>query len=262
MLVAILADVHSNLPALEVVVEYCHDHQVEVFFVIGDLVGYYTKPTEVVALLQHQHTHTVMGNHDMSVVGGVFAEKFSPDFLGALTETFIAAQNLDALEAIAWSITRIHPSVAESLLEETYKRMTVEGVNLGLCHGMPQSIRGNLTDEVGGYLYTKVIEKHAPALVEFCVREQIDFLLSGHTHYFHHVQLKHGSKVINLLNPGSVGQPRDGDPRTSFAVLDLEEGQCRNVENIRLEYNVELTKQGIYREKLPEALAKRLDHGV
>ncbi|MHA2298846.1 MAG: metallophosphoesterase family protein [Candidatus Hodarchaeales archaeon] len=262
MLVAILADVHANLPALETVIQYCHEHHVEVMFVIGDLVGYYTKPTEVMALLQHQHTHVVMGNHDMSVVGGVFAEKFTPDFLGALTETFIKAQNLDALEAIGWTITHIHPSIAEYLLNETYTTLTVEGVKLGLCHGIPKEIRGNLTDEVGGYLYTNIIEQYAAQIAEFCVKDQLDFLLSGHTHHYHYIQLKHGSKYINLLNPGSVGQPRDGDPRTSFAVLDLEEGHVKGVENIRMEYNLNLTQEGVIREGLPEGLAKRLEHGV
>jgi len=262
LLIGVLSDIHANLPALETVLAWCYQHQVEMLFVVGDIVGYYTKPTEVVGLLQENHTHVVMGNHDMAVVGGVFADKFTTDFLGSLTETFIAAKNLDALEAIAWTITHVNPMIADMLLNETYAKFRVEGLNFGLCHGMPSYVRNNLTDEVGYYMNKENIEENAQKLSEFCVKEDLDFLFSGHTHAFYHLQLKHGSKIINLVNPGSVGQPRDGNPQLSFAVLEVEEGNCKSVENIRLDYNLELTQEGIYREQLPEFLAQRLEKGI
>ena len=94
-----------------------------------------------------------------------------------------------------------------------------------MVHGAPYAMRGELQDEVGFYLTADKIEKHKSELAKFFKEENIDIMINGHTHFPLHMKI--GETVI--LNPGSVGQSRDGDPRTSFLIMDLNEGKISNI---------------------------------
>lgn len=262
LLIAVISDVHSNLAALEVVIDYINKNNVELVLNLGDLVGYYCKPNEVVALLTEQHIMSIMGNHDTSICGGVYEKYFSPDFLASLTEGFIAVdKNYDALEAIGWHLSNMDRKITNFLLQDTNRIIEIDGLKMSLAHGMHPEIRDNVQDAVGFYLYENLIPEYKDRILDHLESNNCSIMLTGHTHFSYHVELERKGKKFHLINPGSVGQPRDGDPRLSFSIIDISNGKFNGVENLRLEYNMDLTIELIKRNELPITLANRLQVG-
>jgi len=262
VLIGGISDIHSNLAALEVVIDYMDRKNVELVINLGDTVGYYCKPNEVVGLLTEQHLVNLMGNHDMSIAGGIHEKYFSSEFLGTLTEGFIKAdKNYDALESIAWHISHMTPSNANFIIDDSSRMIEIEGIKLSLAHGMPPEVRNNVRDAVGFYLYEDSLSLFQERILDHLEENECRLMMTGHTHFPYHKTIVRNDKMYHLINPGSVGQPRDGDPRASFMMMEINDGKLKRIDNIRLEYNVELTKELIKREDLPITLAKRLDKG-
>ena len=260
--IAILSDIHSNLAALESVVLHSYERECEVYLCIGDIVGYYTKPTEVVALLSNlPNLISIMGNHDMSVVGGVYEKKFSPEFLEGLTESFIKSNNFDALSAIGWTIKHINPQIADFLIQDPSRLVEIEGVRFYLVHGVPAQITGNTQSELADYLYEKKAKELEESIVNFMEQEGLDVLLTGHTHHYHNLTFQKGNKQYHVVNPGSVGQCREGIPNASYCIAEVEGGRLIEIERFLLGYDIHRTREGIRRAELPETLGKRLYEG-
>ena len=249
MRLGVISDIHSNLAALFVVLLAFRQENVDLILNLGDLVGYYDKPREVLALIKELKDQkkliSVMGNHDIAVAGFIYHDMFSADFIASLGEALIKSQNYNAQESWSWTITQLDKDLSKSLLDETSKTIEVEGLRIHMVHGAPHAMRDSLQDEVGFYLTAPMIEKHKNELQKFFRNENIDVLITGHTHF--PVHMKIGS--THILNPGSVGQSRDGDPRTSFLIMEAQEGKLTNVHFYRLEYSVDDRIEARYMSK-------------
>ncbi len=220
----VLSDIHANLPALEAVLE---DVEGEEFLFCGDLIGYYVWPDEVVEIAREKDFTGVRGNHDEAL-----ATRSNFGFRG------------EAVEALNWTEENISRENLEYVENLPYTRKDViDGRTVFMAHGSPNR-------PVEEYVHP------SQATAAFLERQGVeaDVLLLGHTHVPFVKEIQ-GTLVVN---PGSVGQPRDGDPRASYATLDLEN---LDAEIHRVEYDVERVQEAVREEGLPETLAERLEHG-
>ncbi len=239
--IGVISDIHGNLPALDTVLTALRADKVDSIVSCGDLVGYGPWPGEVIARVRALTVPSVQGNHDAAVCGAL------------PTNHFTAA----AREAIDWIRARLTPEDV-GFLARLPHTMTVAGMTV--VHG---SLRGPLWE----YILDPWTAGESFRLLE------TDVGLFGHSH----IQggfVASGDKVelidprrgeIELLpglryliNPGSVGQPRDGDPRAAYAIVDLDQ---KKVIYRRVSYDITAIQREIRRVGLPRELADRLSVG-
>ncbi|MDQ2050307.1 metallophosphoesterase family protein [Natronolimnohabitans sp. A-GB9] len=221
MQVGLVSDIHGNRVALEAVLEDMP--AVDELLCAGDVVGYNPWPAECVAELRERGVPTVMGNHDAAVVEGT-AFQFN-SMARAGVEHARAELADDQLEWL------------ESLPTE---RLECDG-RVKLVHGHPDDPK-----RYSRYTYPR---EFSPGMLD-----DEDVLVLGHTH----VQGVEQSTEGIVVNPGSVGQPRDGDPRAAYAVVDLE---ALTVETHRVEYDIEAVQDAVREAGLPERIGQRLARG-
>jgi diadenosine tetraphosphatase ApaH/serine/threonine PP2A family protein phosphatase len=234
---AVFADIHGNLEALEAALEYAEKQQLSGFMVLGDSVGYGANPNECLEwAFQNAELH-VLGNHEAAAIHGTIREKFT----------------FSAREAIDWTVGRLKPELLARVRKLPY--LKIDG-NVTLAHGTLHS------PEEFHYLFDE-----SDAFKSFlALRTSLGFV--GHSHVSSFFSEKEGAggylkegvlKLRNneryLLNPGSIGQPRDRDPRLSFGVLDEDK---LTFEIVRLPYDNKKASQKIMAEGLPSSLAYRL----
>jgi predicted phosphodiesterase len=240
--VAVLSDVHGNLAALEAVLVDVDAAAVDEIWCLGDLTGYGARPNECVAVMRERAAICLVGNHDLVVRGDLGVDAFTSDAAAAAT---YAREHLQESER-EWLRT----------LEASGER---EGVEL---------YHGSIRDPVWEYVLTAEI---ATACLK---RQQSDLALVGHSHvalavHLENDELKGGLAAPDslyelrdrhcLLNPGSVGQPRDRDPRAAWLLLD---GEAETAHFRRTDYDIERTQTEIREAGLPERLASRLSTGI
>ena len=236
MRVAVLSDIHANLPALDAVLAALGD--VDAVWQLGDVVGYGPHPDEVVARLREIGATGVRGNHDAAALGALGVEWFNPA----------------ARRAVEWTARRISPETRAWLADLPERAELGE---MTLVHGSPR-------DPTWEYVTTTPDARANLAVLV------TPYCLYGHTHVpaawreddgqVEALGPSHGSALALdgrrvLLNPGSVGQPRDGDPRAAFLVLDTE---MRRVTWHRVAYPIATTQADIRAAGLPDWLADRL----
>ena len=214
MRILLLADIHANWPALRAIEEPC-----DVCLVLGDLVDYGLEPTPCIDWVRKKATYAVRGNHDHGVAQQVRVQgrngfKYLTTVTRALTQERVSAADRRFLGALPVS-----------------QRVTLEDTKFLLVHATPRD----------------PLDEYAIADVDFWARrlENVDaqVICVGHTH--HPYILEVGDKLV--INPGSVGQPRDGDPRASYAIIEDQ-----RVELKRVEYPVEETVRTVLESHLPE----------
>ena len=240
MRIAVLSDIHANLPALEAVLAALGP--VDAVWHLGDVVGYGAQPDEVVARLEDLGAVGVRGNHDAAALDPEMAEWFNPD----------------ARRAIEWTAGRIG-AATRAWLGALPDRRESEG--LTMVHGSPR-------DPTWEYVMT-ASEAHAnlPAF-------RTPHLLHGHTHIPIVFRADEGRMETLgprdgmtltldnrrvLANPGSVGQPRDGDPRASALVLDTA---TSTLTWRRVAYPIAVAQAAMRAAGLPARLVARLEHGL
>ncbi|KON31112.1 hypothetical protein AC482_01915 [miscellaneous Crenarchaeota group-15 archaeon DG-45] len=228
MRLLIVSDIHSNLPALRRVLEDAGPFDAAVC--AGDIVGYGPDPGECVGMIEERGFRCVAGNHDAAVVTGDVSG-FNPHAAGAVA---INERLLDG-ERRAW--------LGDLPTGLTF---SVEGIEVAVFHGSPH-------DPLNEYVFPVEAGLRAQAFLDLT---GADLLILGHTH----VPYVHRLSRRMAVNPGSVGQPRDGDPRASYMVIDVEGGAAA-VEHRRVGYDVEEVASRMRRLGLPEMLAVRLFHG-
>jgi len=243
--IAVISDVHANLYALESVLGEIDRNPPDEIWCLGDTVGYGPRPNDCCALVRERCSLALVGNHDLVALGSsaVGLEDFNPE----------------AGTASLWTSRELSPEAREflSTLEPKAARNGFE-----LFHGSPR-------DPVWEYVLDERAAADSFELTEAPV------VLVGHSHVAlailstdgevegrpapggHEVDL--GGAGRRLLNPGSVGQPRDGDPRAAWLDLDLAAGRARFH---RIAYPVARTQAEIRERGLPDSLAERLAHGV
>jgi len=221
---ALISDPHGNLPALEAVLGRIDREGVDRILCAGDLVGYNPWPNEVVSMLRDRGVLAIRGNHDRAALAGK-PVGFTPA----------------AAEALLWTLGQLSPDTASALrLLEDRTRFADDRGTIALYHGSPR--------DDDKYVF---LEDVTEDLVQVA-RARIVVL--GHTH----VPMFFACPSGIVVNPGSVGQPRDGDPRATYAMLDTATEEWR-VE--RVVYDVGRVQREILRAGLPRFLADRLAVG-
>jgi predicted phosphodiesterase len=242
MRVAIASDIHGNKQAFQAVIAAAEDDGADELWCLGDLVGYGGEPDACVALADAHCTICLAGNHDLAVVDVLSLDEFSR---GAA----LAAQ---------WTKDVIAPETREYLLSLSPKG-SAEGV--GLFHASPR-------DPIWEYVLSALAAELCFDATEF----RISFI--GHSHValsFHRPEgetatgstRREGARVELatgewLINPGSSGQPRDGDPRAAWLVLDTG---AWTATWRRAEYDIAGAQAAIRAANLPDSLAERLQYG-
>jgi predicted phosphodiesterase len=241
--VLVISDVHSNATALDAVLAAAGP--VDAVWQLGDVVGYGPDPNEVVDRLRSVGAVGVRGNHDAAAVGDLATASF----------------NSYARAAIDWTRDRIVPTTRAWLSELPERR---DEADIGLCHG-------SFRDPIWEYIHDPTVADESLRIV---AADGLDLGLFGHTHLpavygatdgkvASAVPLEGSTLDLQdarvLINPGSVGQPRDRIPTASFMLLDTERRQATWK---RAAYDIAAVQARMRRAGLPERLALRLDHGI
>jgi putative phosphoesterase len=232
MRIALIGDIHANLPALESVLEDARAQSVEVIWNIGDFVGYGPNPEEVLQRCMREDMPAVIGNYDRKVLN--YAVKG------------VKTQNPLKQMAFAWASAQLSPASRAylgSLPEQL--RLEAQGWHALLCHASPASKKEHLTPQTPDDRLRELAEIASAPLV-----------ICGHSHQPFARQVA-GTWFINT---GSVGRPDDGDPRACYALLELAPGQLA-VEHRRLEYDVARAVEEIRTRGLPAEFAQMLIQG-
>jgi len=225
MKLALISDVHANLVALRAVLEDMEGREIARILSAGDVVGYYPYPNETVAVFHERCIESIQGNHDRAVLSSD-PTKFNPA----------------AASAALWTATRLSDASADYLRELPRKLMVeIDGIRIAVYHGAP------FDDDY--YMYEENVRESLLAMA------RSDVLVLGHTHM--PFIKRFGSGLI--VNPGSVGQPRDGDPEASYAIYDTV---ARKASIRRVAYDIEEVAARTRESGLPAALADRLFLGL
>ncbi len=248
MRILIVSDVHANLAALEAVLHHADSGGgIAGVWSLGDCVGYGPQPSQCIARLTAAGAVMVAGNHERAATGAIGTEEFNPD----------------AAAAAEWTKARLSDG-EKAALDALPEIARIEGVEFTLVHG-------TLREPIWEYLYS-----YEAAAAHLALQES-QFGLVGHTHIpavalederaplgnelyrladGEAVELTGDAKLV--LNPGSVGQPRDGDARASYAVYDSDQ---RSVTLHRVEYDIASTQRLMKEAGLPRWLIERLALG-
>lgn len=236
MKIAFISDLHANLYALEAVLADIHARGAEEILCAGDLVGYGPHPNEVVERIRTLGITTVQGNYDDAVANArLVCGCDYPD------ERSMAV----GMASLAWTRERLNKDNQAYLGQLPFSyRLPAGNFDVLLVHGSPRRLNE--------YLYEDV---PAEQLREIVRQADAGVLVCGHTHRPYH-RFFDGR---HLVNAGSVGQPRDGDPRASYVLAEFN--VRLRVEVIRVPYDVEATARELVRVGLPQALADGLRRG-
>src|SRR3954452_3360343 len=242
MRIAVLSDIHANRQAFEAVLEEVAAAEVDEVWCLGDVVGYGADPDACCALARAQCDLSLVGNHDLAVRGDIAIDEFSRG----------------AAVAAEWTREVIDPDHLEWLRGLEPQLLDRE---VGLYHASPR-------DPVWEYLLS-------PLLADLCLDVQRHRIcLIGHSHVALAFQRPEGETATGevrpadtrldlgesewLVNPGSVGQPRDGDPRAAWLALDLDTFAATFH---RVPYDISGAAAAIRAARLPDSLAERLEYG-
>jgi putative phosphoesterase len=220
--IAVFSDIHANLPSLEAVMSDMHGRGLDVRYCLGDLVGYATFPDEVVDTIRRLRIPCIMGNYDQGV--GNSSDDCGCAYKDAVSEA------LGKL-SIAWSnehTTEENKAYLRALPAEI--PLLLGDLRVLLVHGSPRRINE--------YLYE---DRPDASLERLLNMTGADVLVCGHTHIPWHRVLPSGRHVIN---EGSIGKPKDGDPRSCYVILEAHERELR-VEFVRVPYDIERAARAI-----------------
>jgi predicted phosphodiesterase len=242
MRVAVISDLHSNLHALEPVLEEIDREQPDAIWCLGDIVGYGPRPEECCLIVEERAAVCLCGNHDLGVRGDIDLDDFAPD----------------AASAALWT-RGVLGEQAQAFLARLEPHAEVAGAQL--FHASPR-------DPIWEYILT---DQAALAALE---ASSAPIVLVGHSHVPLAVTVRGGEfdgghapagteieldELRWLINPGSVGQPRDGDPRAAWLLLDLDAGRASFR---RVDYAIGETNEEIQEAGLPPILGERLFSGA
>jgi putative phosphoesterase len=232
--VAVITDIHANLPALEAVLEHIEERGVDAIYCGGDLVGYGPHPNEVCALIEDRGIPTIYGNYDYAIgrdeedCGCAYRDQHDRE-LGQ--------------QSIAWTLEHTDERSKAFMRGLPFDlRFELGGRRVRLVHGSPR--------KVNEYLFE---DKPARTFERIAAGADCDVLVFGHTHQ---PWVREYGGVL-FVNCGSVGKPKDGDPRAAFALLESEEdGVAARIE--RVEYDAQSVGREVAAAGLPSEYAERL----
>ncbi len=237
--VTIFGDIHGNLPALEAVLADMEARELSPLYCLGDLVGYGTFPNEVIKIIRERNIPTLMGNYDQGVGN-------SGDDCGCA----YTSKEAEALgkRSIAWSnqnTTEDNKLFLRHLTDQI--PLQLNGLHIRLVHGSPRKINE--------YLYEDRPDATMERLLDMA---EADVLVCGHTHIPYHRILPSGRHVVNA---GSVGKPKDGNPQACYVVLEASNRDF-TVTFRRVRYDLERAAQAIEASDMPNEYAEMLRTGT
>jgi len=242
----IFTDIHGNLEALHAVLKFIQKKRVDHYILLGDLVGYGASPNEVIQkVVALKPISIIRGNHDKAACGLDSVQNFNPIAAAAIhwTRKTVTKKNMDFLERLV-------------------KGPGIIGDHITVCHGAPFDedyyIFGEFdADEAFGFFQTPVCffgHTHFPYIYSK-VEQSIEGIFVEDNVF----EFKLEKDLRYLINPGSVGQPRDRNARAACAIYDSD---TRIIKFYRVEYDIEAAQKKILKEGLPIGLAERLAMGI
>ncbi len=241
---AIIADIHANLAAFRAVLDHIERRGgVEEIWCLGDVVGYGPDPCQCIELLRQYNHVCIAGNHDWAAIGRAALSEFNPD----------------AAIACRWTAQQLNPEdikYLESLPEVIQKE------EFTLVHGSPRQPIWEYLISVGSakenfaYFQSQfclIGHSHMPMVFKYGETDTCSF-----SQFTPNIGLALGKSRL-IINPGGVGQPRDGDPRASYAIYDDETGMVRLY---RVPYDIGITQTRMVKHNLPIRLVARLSQGI
>jgi putative phosphoesterase len=232
---AVITDIHGNLPALEAALARIDELGIERIYCGGDLVGYGPHPNEVCALIGERQIPTIYGNYDYAIARDL-------DDCGC---AYITQHDRDlGQQSVAWTLEHTDQASKDFMRELPFDlHFELGDQRIHLVHGSPRKVNEYLFEDKPPRLY----ERLAGA-------ERADTLVFGHTHK---PWINEYGGVL-FVNCGSVGKPKDGDPRGAFAVLDLDEDGGISVRIERVEYDAERVAREVAAAGLPAEYGEKL----
>ncbi len=243
MRTAVLSDIHANLEAFEAVLYHAGKSGVDNYICLGDVVGYGASPNECIEILQSLTCCCVLGNHDAAVIDGAIN------------------MNQDGRKVINW--TRLNITKAAMYFLESMEDI-IHDDEVCYCHSTPYKTRNWYYVAEKTYISSSFARSKAKVL--FVGHTHVPIAITRKNFFCIYLRSPEHSMVVpvaevnrQIFNGGSIGQPRDGDPRASYLIYDTSKKQ---VEFYRISYNVGRAAEKILQAGLPERFAKRLFTGL
>jgi predicted phosphodiesterase len=256
MRIALFSDVHANLPALEAVLAHMDQQNLDAIYCLGDLVGYCTWPNEVVAEIRKRRIPTLAGNYDEGV--GLASPNCGCAYKSDM-EKDLGQQSIDYTNHIVKEETRQYLRMLPRHIRLTFMddSKLENKIEMLLVHGSPRKINE--------YLFEDRPDKSFLHLFEDA---NADLLFFGHTHKPYHRAIAYEqdgqTRYRHAINIGSVGKPKDSDPRAGYVIVELSpetkltDPNSLKVKFVRVEYDVEKAAQAIEASPLPNEFATML----
>ena len=254
MTIALFSDIHANLPALEAMLADMDQRHPDAVFCLGDLVGYNIWPNEVVQEIRRRGIPTIAGNYDFGIGRNI-------DDCGCAYKTeeekANGAVSIRYTNEVVQNDERQYLRTLPRHIRLEFDMADGDPFQLLLVHGSPRKINEYLFEDREEHSLLRILEG-----------AKADMLCFGHTHKPYHRVLPGSDPAAphfrHAINIGSVGKPKDGDPRGCYVLLDLDERSSRQraesirVEFVRFEYDVEKAAKAVEESRLPNAYAEAL----
>jgi putative phosphoesterase len=232
---AVITDIHGNLPALRAALDRIDELGISRVFCGGDLVGYGPHPNEVCALIAEREIPTIYGNYDYAIARDL-------DDCGC---AYVTEHDRElGQQSVAWTLEHTDHAAKDFMRSLPFDlRFELGSHEVHLVHGSPRKVNEYLFEDKPDRLYERL-----------AATEDADVLVVGHTHK---PWIREFAGVL-FVNCGSVGKPKDGDPRDAFAVLDLDDAGDVRARIERVAYDVEPVAREVVAAGLPAEYADKL----
>ena len=251
MRIALFSDIHANLPALEACLKDMDNRNPDAIYCLGDLVGYNIWPNEVINEIRRRNIPTIAGNYDYGIGR-------SSDDCGCAYKTDAERANgavsISYTNEIVKSNERHYLRMLPSHIRLEYQIKDGDKFKILMVHGSPRKINE--------YLF---VDRDEKSLLRILEQADAHLMFFGHTHKPYHRILKdEKGHYRHAVNIGSVGKPKDGDPRGCYAIINLNESfslaspDSVDIEFIRFAYNIEQAAKAVEDSPLPNAYAEAL----
>lgn len=238
MKIALFSDIHANLPAFEAFLKDLDSRKADAIYCLGDLVGYNVWPNEIINEIRKRGIATLVGNHDLKV-----------KTLPQITTEELEGTGNDYAYHIIEPENRTYLLTLPMHIKLEFK-LQGQNFNMMMVHGSPRSV------------VEYILENTDSAYVEELMNEaDANLLCVGHSHKPYHRIISTDKQVVNI---GSVGKPKDGNPQGCYVMLTLNDSADNpiKVDFIRFDYDIEKAAKGIEESPLPDEFAERLRKGV
>ena len=243
MKIALFSDIHANLPALQSCFSSIEEQKPDAIYCLGDLVGYNIWPNEVINEIRNRGIPTIAGNYDFGIGR-------TSDDCGCAYKTEpekeMGKVSISYTNSVVKDEERMYLRTLPAHLRIEFQ-LNDDKMNLLLVHGSPRRINEYLFEDRDEKSMTRIMEQ-----------ADADIMCFGHTHKPYHRII--GNR--HAINIGSVGKPKDGDPRGCYVLLTINSDGKPTVEFIRFEYDVEKAAKAVIDSPLPDHYAEAIRKAI